>query len=316
MLLAAALAVPLVSASCAWFPDRQEPAYEMSGSWGGQGTKLGQFNDPNGIAVTEERVFVADSRNHRIQVFTRSGDFVAQWPVPDEGRPMNIDVAGGRLYAADYWNDVIRVYALDSGELLDSIGGPGSRPGEFNSPGGVAVGPDGHLFVADFLNQRVQELEADGTFVRQWGTTGEKGYFSGGGFNYPIDVAVAADGTLFVADGFNDRIQVFGPHGAFLRKWGGPFAINIRGDRFGWFRIPVSVALGPDEQTVFVADQENNRVQKFTRDGEFLTAFGTPHDGAGYTESAVAVADDGTLYTVNLIDNKVEIWQPATESEG
>lgn len=315
ILVAAALAAPLVLASCAWFPDRQEPAYEMVSSWGGQGAGPGQFNDPNGIAVTDEWVFVADSRNHRIQVFTRAGEFVAQWPVPDEGRPMNIDVAAGRLYAADYWNDVIRVYALDTGELLRSIGGPGSAPGQLNSPGGVAVGPDGHLFVADFFNQRVQELEPDGAFVRQWGTTGEKGYFFAGGFNYPIDVAVAGDGTLFVADGFNDRIQVFGPDGAFLRKWGGPFAINIKGDRFGWFRIPTSVTLGPDEQTVFVADQENNRVQKFTRDGEFLTAFGTPHDGAGYTESAVAVAADGTLYTVNLIDHKVEVWQPATESE-
>lgn len=315
ILVAVALTAPLALASCVWFPDRQEPAYEMVNSWGGQGAEPGQFNDPNGIAVTDERVFVADSRNHRIQVFTRAGDFVAQWPVPDEGRPMNIEAADDRLYAADYWNDVIRVYAVDTGDLVASVGGPGDGPGRFRNPGGVAVGPGGHLFVVDTFNQRVQEFEADGTFVRQWGTTGEKGYFFGGRFNYPIDAAVASDGTLFVADGYNDRIQVFGPDGAFLRKWGGPFAINIRGDRFGWFRIPTSVALGPDDQTVFVADQENNRVQKFTRDGEFLTAFGTPHEGPGYTESAVAVAADGTLYTTNLIDNKVEVWQPATESE-
>lgn len=308
--LAAWMAAALALASCSWFPERQEPAYALVDSWGGQGAEPGRFDDPNGIAVTRDRIFVADSRNNRIQVFTRTGAFVDQWPVPQQGRPMNLDVDGERLYAADLWNDTIRVFDLEAGELVDSIGGPGTGPGEFNNPGGVGVGPGGHLFVADFANQRVQELAADGRFIRQWGTTGEQGYIRGGDFNYPIDVAVDTDATLFVADGFNDRIQVFGPDGTFQRKWGGPFGINIRGEGFGWFKVPTSIALGPDARTVFVADQENNRVQKFTRDGDFLTAFGTAHAGAGPTESAVAVAEDGTVYSVNLIDNEVEVWAP------
>jgi len=314
----AAVAVLVVAAagalaSCAGSPRKGEPGYQMVRSWGGPGSAPGQFSDPNGIAVAGDRVYVADSRNHRIQVFTRDGELVEQWPVPDEGRPMNLDTGHGQLYAADYWNDVVRVYARDTGALIRSVGGPGSGPGELKNPGGVAVGPAGHLFVADFSNQRVQELSATGAFVRQWGTTGEKGYLFAGGFNYPIDVTVAADGTLFVADGYNDRIQVFGPDSDFVRKWGGPLAINIRGSYHGWFKVPTSVALGPND-TVFVADQENNRVQKFTRSGEFLTAFGTPHDGPGYTESAVAVAADGTVYTANLIDNEVEVWKPAGPS--
>jgi DNA-binding beta-propeller fold protein YncE len=204
--LGVALLVLLALSSCAWFPDKQEPAYELVDSWGGKGSRPGQFHDPNGIAVAGGRVYVADSRNHRIQVFTRDGVFVEQWPVPDAGRPMNIEAGPDQLYVADYWNDVIRIYSLESGELIRSIGGPGSGAGELDSPGGVAVGPNGHIFVADFFNQRIQELESDGTFVRQWGTNGEKGYILAGGFNYPIDVDVADDGTLFVVDGYNDRI--------------------------------------------------------------------------------------------------------------
>ncbi len=308
--LALCVAAALALGSCSWFPERQEPAYARVGSWGGQGAAPGQFDDPNGIAVAGDRVFVADSRNNRIQVFTRAGAFVGQWPVPQRGRPMNLDVDSERLYAADFWNDTIRVFDRDTGELVDTLGGPGAGPGEFNNPGGIAVGPEGHLFIADFANHRVQELNRDGGFIRQWGTTGEKGYIHGGDFNYPIDVAVDAGGTLFVADGFNDRIQVFGPDGALRGKWGGPFGSNIRGEGFGWFKVPTSAALGPEDETLFVADQENNRIQKFTRDGEFLTAFGTPHTGAGYTESAVAVAGDGTVYSTNLIDNEVEVWAP------
>ncbi len=120
----------------------------------------------------------------------------------------------------------------------------------------------------------MQERQPDGTFVRQWGTTGQRGQGFDGGFNDPTDVAVSADGVWFVADGFNDRVQVFGRDGTFGRKRGGPFAINIRGDHVGWFRIPTRVALGPDARTVFVADQENDRVQKFTRPGAFRPAFG------------------------------------------
>ena len=68
----------------------------------------------------------------------------------------------------------------------------------------------------------------------------ESGFWAGE-FNYPTDVALGPEGTLYVADGFNDRIQVFGADGRFLRKWGGPFAMNISGPFNGWFATVTSV---------------------------------------------------------------------------
>lgn len=310
VLLALGIAIKL-----AWFPSPVGPGYHLVKSWGGKGTAPGQFRNPIGIAYSGARVYVADSLNHRIQVFDANGRYIRQIAVPEQGRPMNIAARDGKVYAADYWNDAVLIFGAD-GTLARTLGTPGkaaATPGRFNSPAGVAVGPKGDVYVAGFYNQRVQKLSPEGRFIRQWGHTGKKGYVEAGWFNYPIDVAVAPNGTLYVADGYNDRIQVFGPDGRFLRKWGGPFAANVRGTFNGWFRTPTGVALGP-HGNVFVADQENDRIQKFTPQGKFLTAFGTSHRGPGYTETAVTVAPNGTVYTTNLIENRVEMWRPDSVS--
>lgn len=83
----------------AFFPFPEEPGYEFVASWGGKGTAPGTFNDPTGIAVTGEEVFVADSRNGRIQVFNRDGEFLRAFSSPGDrlgelGRPMNLTIQG------------------------------------------------------------------------------------------------------------------------------------------------------------------------------------------------------------------------------
>ncbi len=299
----------------AWFPTSVEPNYHLVKTWGEKGVAPGQFHNPIGIAYSDNHVYVADSLNHRIQVFDANGRFIRQIAVPDQGRPMNIAARNGKVYAADFWNDDVLIFGAD-GTLERTLGTPGkagSAAAQFNSPAGIAADLKGNIYVAGFYNQRVQKLSPQGHFIRQWGHTGKKGYVESGWFNYPTDVAVAPDGTLYVADGYNDRIQMFGPDGHFLRKWGGPFAANIRGSFNGWFRTPTGVAVGP-HGNVFVADQENNRIQKFTSQGRFLTAFGTSHRGPGYTETAVTVAPNGTVYTTNLVENRVEMWRPEPAS--
>lgn len=305
-----------------WVPSPKEPPYRLVASWGGAGIAPGQFQDPIGIAVAQDQVFVADARNHRIQVFNRNGRFLtiighAGTGLGGLGRPMNITVANGKLYVADYWNDDIAVFSLE-GTPLRIIGRSGSGPGEFKAPSGVAVLPNGNLVVADFYNQRVQELRPDGTFVRQWGSTGQKGYIRAGSFNYPTDVASDPRGMIYVTDGYNDRIQVFAPSGRFIRMWGGPLglhlpaAVNFLGFLDGWLKTPTAIAVGP-QGDVFVADEENNRIQKFTSEGTFLTAFGTPPRRVGFTETGVAVAPDGTVYSTNLAADRVEVWRPAQQ---
>ena len=312
--IAGVAVILLVSGWLAFVPSAQEPPYSFVKAWGGPGSGPGQFNDPTGIAVAGQEVFVSDARNARIQVFDLDGNFKRAFPAPGEtavklGRPMNLTVANDELYVADYWTDRIEVFALD-GRHRRTIGKAGNGPGEFKSPGGVAVAPNGDLYVVDFYNQRVQHLRADGGFVRQWGTTGKFG-IRGGEFSYPTDAALGADGTLYVADGYNDRVQAFSSSdGRLTHKWGGPFAMNIYGPFSGWFATVTSIALD-SRGNVFVADFYNDRIQKFAPDGTFLTAIGTKGSGPGQFRHAmaVAVAEDGSLFIADLGNNRIHKWR-------
>lgn len=310
----AALVLVIVAGALAFIPFGDGPAYRFAGSFGEPGDGPGQFNDPTGVAVTARRVFVADSRNGRIQVFDRRGTFERQFGEPGEkpgelGRPMNLTIADGKLYVPEYFNDRVQVFALD-GTSRKTIGAPGTGDGRFNAPGGVGVLPGGDLLVADFHNHRVQRLTPEGDFVRQWGTTGETGT-AAGTFTYPTDVAVTDDGGFVVADGYADRVQAFGADGAFRTKWGGPFAMNIHGPFNGWFATVTGVAIGPDGR-VFVADFYNDRVQVFRPDGTFRTAFGETGDGEGQFNHAIAldVAADGTVYVADFRNDRVHVWTP------
>ena len=127
-------------------------------------------------------------------------------------------------------------------------------------------------------------------------------------------MALGPDGTLYVADGYADRVQAFAPDGSFSHKWGGPFAINIYGPFNGWFAVTTAVAVGP-HGNVFVADFYNDRVQKFAPDGTFLTAFAETGSGPGQLGHAIAVAaaDDGSVFVTDFLNNRVQKWQPMAE---
>lgn len=280
--------------------NRQAP-YERVRAWGEAGNGPGAFHDPTGIAVSGDRIFVADARNSRIQVLNQDGDFLRAFGSERLGRPMNLAIADNRVYVPDYFQDVVQVFTLDGDHqrVIEAEDG-------FDSPGGVAVRADDSLLVADTYAQRVVHLDPDGTVLRSWQGTG----IGPGEFSYPTDVAVAPDGGFYVADGYNDRIQQFGPDGTLVRKWGGPFAMNISGPFKGWFATVTSVAVGP-AGNVYVADFYNDRIQKFTAAGRFLTAFGSAAEGPGHSAMAVAVDAEDRVWSTHLAGNRVEQWRPA-----
>lgn len=295
-----------------WMPSPQEPPYTLVKTWGSKGGKPGQFNEPTGIVLVGDELFISDSRNTRIQVFDLDGNFKRLFGEKGEApgqfnRPMNLAIANGELYVADYFNDRIQVYGLD-GVFRRSIGESGSGEGEFNAPGGIAVASNGDLFVADFYNQRVQQLDANGRFIRQWGKTKQVGLLDDK-FNYPTDVAITPSGTLYVADGYNDRVVAFDSNGGLLTRWGGPFAMNIFGPFNGWFATVTGISAGPSGH-VFVADFYNDRVQKFTKKGKFLNAFGIKSTGPTHTAIAAAEADDGSVFVADYAHHQIQKWQP------
>ncbi|HET9666586.1 MAG TPA: Ig-like domain-containing protein, partial [Desertimonas sp.] len=147
-----------------------------------------------------------------------------------------------------------------AGTFLGKWGSPGFGDGQFSNPHGVAVAPDGSVYVADAdsNNPRIQRFAASGAFLGKWGSVGS----IVGQFKSPWGVAVAPDGSVYVADSNNHRIQRFTASGDFLGTWGE-----------GQFNRPLGVAVAPDS-SVYVADA-NNQIQRFTASGAFLGKWGS-----------------------------------------
>lgn len=182
-----------------------------------------------------------------------------------------------------------------SGKLLQSWGA-----GMFVFPHGAAVDVQGNLWVTDAggaagKGHLVHKFSPDGKLLMTLGTAGVPG--SGHDtFDQPTDVAVARDGTIFVADGHrsaqtgatgNNRIVVFSNAGKYVREWG------TKGGGPGEIREPHSIALD-SRGRVFVADRVNNRIQIFDQRGKYLaqwTQFGRP--------SGIWIAPDDTIYVTD-----------------
>ena len=139
--------------------------------WGIEGRGDGELNGPASMVFDEEEnLYLTDSRNNRIQKFTKDGRFLGQWGSSGTGEgefdlPWGITIdPEGSVFVADWRNDRIQKFTPE-GEFLDSYGSPGAEFGQFNRPTGVAVDEDGDIYVTDWLNDRVQIIGADGRFV-------------------------------------------------------------------------------------------------------------------------------------------------------
>jgi sugar lactone lactonase YvrE len=236
--------------------------------WGGGGTTRGTGDGevirPEGVAVDGSgNVYVADTGNRRIQMFTSSGEFLTRWGsygsvfwcpscqndgLFNEAEGVAVD-GSGNVYVADKNNNRIQKFS-STGVFLTKWGTEGSGDGQFKYPHAVAVDGSGNVYVADSENNRIQKFSSTGVFLTKWG-----GYLSS--FNTPRGVAVDGSGNVYVADSGNHRIQMFTSSGEFLTQWGSYGSGN------GQFKWPYGVA-ADELGNVYVADKNNQRIQKFS----------------------------------------------------
>ena len=158
---------------------------------------------------------------------------------------------------------------------------PGAAPaqdplGKVGQPRAAAVDAKGNVYVADFVNNRIQKFDPKLEPLLAWGRRGSRP----GEFKDPCGIAISPAGEVFVADTWNSRIQVFTPEGKFLREWNHGF--------FG----PRGVAVD-GSGTVFVADTGNGRVVRSTADGRKELEWGTRGSGPGQLSEPQGVAVDG-----------------------
>jgi hypothetical protein len=205
--------------------------------------------------------------------------------------------SAGPRQPADYW-------------FVDKWGGLGTGDGMFDDPHGVAVAPDGTVYVYDGGNFRVQWFDGSGTYLGQFGSQG----FNDGQFKYPHDLAVDPTGTwLYVGDRDLAAAHVeqfaIGPPFAFVRKF-------WVGDGTGGQFDPTGIDVAADGD-VYVVEEHLNRVQRFEADGTPVAQWGSSGAGNGQFTGpqGVAVAPAGSpnagrVYVADTGNKRVQYFDP------
>jgi ABC-type Fe3+ transport system permease subunit/DNA-binding beta-propeller fold protein YncE len=132
--------------------------------FGKAGPGPGEFNRPEGLAVdAQDRIYVADSCNHRMQVFSRDGQFLRAYGSAGSGPgqlsyPYDVRVDRfGFQYVCEFGNSRIQIFDTHD-RPVEILGGPGAAPGQFHNPWAIAFDSKGNLYVADAVNHRVQKF--------------------------------------------------------------------------------------------------------------------------------------------------------------
>ncbi len=188
------------------------------------------------------------------------------------------------------------------------VGQAGSDAGQFNSPRSISFAADGSFYVADSKNHRIQHFDSGGAFINEWGSFGDltSGEAAPGALNEPWGVAVAPDGSVYVADTWNHRIQHFTAEGDFIDSFG-RFGQSYEADIF-WG--PRSIVVD-ESGRIFVADTGNKRIAVFEPSGTLLTQFGGAESGLGQLDEPVGIAIDsqGLIYVADTWNQRVVVFE-------
>ena len=230
----------------------------------------------------------------------------------------------GYIYVADAANHRIRRIADDGTVITLAGSSKGDRDGvissaKFDIPKSVAVNNLGTVYIADFQNHKIKKITDVGVVVTVAGST--DGFQDGEGgeaqFSYPEDIALDADGNIYVADGYNNRIRKITPTGT-VTTWAGSEEGYADGPKeTAQFYYPSGIAFD-DYGNMFVVDEGNHKIRKITPDGMVTTLAG---NGVGYADgfgmeaefqypARIAVDRYGNVYVTDLFNFNIRKITP------
>ncbi|XP_076327721.1 uncharacterized protein LOC143234321 [Tachypleus tridentatus] len=293
------------STSCTLYTDKASQIRQPIIKIGSRGSEPYCFNWPRDVAVSPQNLIaVADSSNHRIQVFNSTGKFLHQFGTYGDSEGELNSPAGiainriGQFLVSDRYNHRIQIFD-PHGRFLRSFGTEGNLNSMFNYPWGITTDSLGFIYVCDKENHRIQVFQADGTFVTKFGTLGN----NASEMECPHYVTVKGSEQVIVSDCNNHRIQIFDTRGRFIMNFGN------EGSDLGKLQFPRGVALN-EQGHIFVADSGNNRIQTFLPDGSFLSAFGSWGTGEGEFKGieGIAVMANDNLLVCDRENHRLQIF--------
>jgi PKD repeat protein len=285
------------------------------------GTGNLQFHGPHHIAIYNNLLYVADGGNHRVQIINVANPlspvYVGTIGTTGESgednahfsNPSGVAVDANYVYVADRWNNRVQIFARTTRSYVATLGSYGSENGQFWEPTDVAVDTLGNLYVADFVNTRVQQFDKNRTYVRTFGVARVPYLTDDYHYNNPIGVAAAPDGSLYIVEDNGHRLVKLNAAGQ--PQW----TVGVPGLKGDWdngndkLDNPADVALDTAGR-VYVADQWHGRIQVFSPDGSYYATL----DNGGAAENqvgcptGVTLAPNGYLYVTDPCSQRVQIF--------
>ena len=194
----------------------------------------------------------------------------------------------------------------------------GVIPPEVNSARDIAVAEDGTLYIADTFNHRILHVDTDGNLLHSWGSYGaittnaldQPVSPPDGSFNEPWGIDIGPDGTVYVADTWNNRVQVFTAEGVHVDTWENPVDDAFYGPR--------DVAVTNDGYIV-MTDTGNKRLITFDKDGTIVNEYGEAGMNLGQFDEPVGLdidKDTGYLYVADTWNQRIQMLSPMPEGDG
>jgi DNA-binding beta-propeller fold protein YncE len=236
--------------------------------FGGEDKEGHLVNKPYGLAIHRGAIYVIDTRGNGYAVFDVAGKgsrFVRPTGAGALVKPINIVIdADGTRYISDTGRDQVLVFDADE-RFVKAFG----TEGQFR-PADMVIAGD-RLYVSDVLNHKVHVLDKlSGNVLLSFGDVGS----APGQFFHPTNLAVAGDGSIYVSDQSNFRLQHFSKDGEFIR------AIGEIGSAPGKFARPKGIAVDKEDR-IYVVDAAFQNVQILAPEGGALMYFGGPGNDRG-----------------------------------
>jgi len=271
----------------------------------GKKPPLNRITEPLGIAVSDDgdRVYVSDYAQMAVYVFDfAQKTFVNIGKDAPLARPVGIALdAEENLYVVEQEKKGISVFNR-KGEVIRFISDP-----SIEKPTGVAVDRvRGRIYLADTAHTKSPEHTVK-IFDWQGKLVGSLGHGKGGAdgqFLFPTYVHVDKQGSVYVTDTLNSRVQVFDADGKYVKRFG------ERGNSWGMFDKPKGVATD-SFGNVYIVDSGWSNVQIFNQKGQVLLFFGGrgPIPGMLQNPAPIAIDEKNRIYVGDYLNHRVEVYQ-------
>ena len=258
---------------------------------GKEGQAPGELWNPRSVAIDENSnlIYVAEGLDScRISIFSETGEFLNTFTNQDMGRPCGIAIHRDNLYVTDTGVHAVFQFKIEADmRLVAKVGSEGSGVGQFDTPLGLTVSTNGDVFVADYINNRIQILDDSLHFQR---------FITHQTMKLPYDVKLTPD-EVYVLCKDSPCILVFSRAGEKIRS------LITRGTGM---QIGTADFFCLDrKQNLLICDWENHQIRIFSKEGTHLHTIGEPGHEVGmlYGPRGIVLTKDLNLIIVSMNNN-------------